>query len=461
MNGIAHVDVQLATARCGLVTVPLGAYFDPSAAEVASLLNLVGASALIYSRELEDTVAAIRDRCRTVGTWLRSDGSADAYEQVIQGAPESEEVVDVPPSPQANYCIRFTGGTTGRPRAVLHTHAGYGAMVVNQLLALDVRQHDVMALVHPLSHACGQLMYPYLVRGARVVITERFQATGVLEAIERHRVTSIFLVPTAVDALIGATVTDRTRRRSLRTVFYGGAPMSPALLRRGLATFGRVFVQVYGQSETPQAVVVLEKSDHRLSGGPTAVRRLASAGRPIPTVGMALVDGAGAEVAAGEVGEILLRGPQVMAGYWNDAAATAEKMRDGWIRTGDMAWRDEEGYIFLVDRKDDVIVTGGMNVYPREVEDCLLEHPALAEAAVIGVPDARWGEAVWAVVFVRDGRTVEVDELRQHCRRRLARYKVPKSIVFADDPLPKSPVGKLLRREVRAPYWVGTPRAVN
>jgi acyl-CoA synthetase (AMP-forming)/AMP-acid ligase II len=459
LNCPAHVDVQLATARAGLVTVPIGAYFDPAPAEVAFQLNLVGASALIYSAQLEPLIAALRSQAPSVHTWLRSDGVGETYEAALAGS--DRDFADIDTAAVDNYCIRFTGGTTGRPKAVLHTHAGYAAMVVNQLLALDVRATDVMAMVHPLSHACGQLLYPYLVKGATTVIEERFQAERLLRSISLEGVTSVFLVPTAVASLLEATPNDGSRRHRLRTVFYGGAPMSPALLRRGLAKFGRVFVQVYGQSESPQAVVVLEKADHRLSGPAAVTRRLAAAGRPVAGVEILVADEAGREVEAGNVGEICIRGPQLMAGYWGDEAATKARIRHGWLLTGDMAWRDHEGYLFLVDRKDDMIVSGGMNVYPREVEDRLSEHPAVAEVAVVGVPDERWGEAVRAVVVLRNGANADERDLLDHCRPRMARYKVPKSIVFEPGPLPKSAVGKLLRREIRAPYWRDSVRQVN
>jgi long-chain acyl-CoA synthetase len=304
--------------------------------------------------------------------------------------------------------------------------------------------------ISPLFHVAGIAPLLGLVwLGGTFVVLPTFAAAAALDLIERHRVTVTIPVPTMLSALVEEQRRQPRDVRSLRMLGHAASPMPADLVRRAHATFPDAeLAHFYGATETSSIVTAL-RHEERLLGQP----RLGSCGQPVPGVEIAVVGPGGQPSPAGAVGEVLVRGPNVMAGYWEDAAATAEALEDGWYRTGDLGYIDDESYLFLVDRAKDMIVSGGENVYSVEVESALYEHPAVLEAAVYGVPDVRWGEAVHAVVVVRDGTPASpelAEELRRHCRSRIAGYKVPKAIELRTEPLPKSGPGKILKRQLRA-----------
>jgi fatty-acyl-CoA synthase len=291
-------------------------------------------------------------------------------------------------------------------------------------------------------------------------VLPKFDAGAVLDAIERHRITSVFLVPSMIYAILDHPRLDQTDLSSLQTVFYGASAMSPTRLREAIRRIGPVFFQFYGQTEAPQTVFVLRKEEH----DPDDLSRLASCGRPVPWLKVALLDDQGREVQRGEAGEICVRGPLVMKGYWNKPEQTAEALAGGWLHTGDIAREDEQGFYSIVDRKKDMIVSGGFNVFPREIEDVLSTHPTVAAAAVIGVPDEKWGEAVKAIVVLRTGGAVSPDELAAELaalvKERKGSHHAPKSVEFADA-LPLTAVGKPDKQALRQRYWSGADRKVG
>jgi fatty-acyl-CoA synthase len=308
----------------------------------------------------------------------------------------------------------------------------------------------------PLSHAGAAFFVPTLLRGGSIYVLPYFDPGKVLEAIEEHKITATMVVPTMLYMLLDHPDFASRDLSSLETIYYGAAAMSPTRLKEAIETMGPIFFQFYGQAECPMTITVLRKEEH----DPDDLARLATCGRPVPWLKVALLDDDCNEVPQGEPGEICARGPLVMAGYWNKPEQTEETLKGGWLHTGDVAREDEDGFFTIVDRKKDMIVSGGFNVFPREVEDVLSSHPAVAAAAVIGVPDEKWGEAVKAVVVLRPDQTVEVAELQALVKDKKGALHSPKSIDFVDA-IPVSPLGKADKKALRAMYWEGTDRQVN
>jgi fatty-acyl-CoA synthase len=296
-----------------------------------------------------------------------------------------------------------------------------------------------------------------MMRSGLFVMSKSFDAQRFFDLVEQHRITTTFLVPTMIYVLLDHPAIATADLSSLQTIIYGASPMSPSRLVEGMKRFGPVFMQLYGQSEAPNCVTVLRRIDHDPEHYP---QRLASCGAPIGNLQVRLLDDDGHEVADGEVGEICCRGPLVMAGYWNKPQETAKALRHGWLYTGDLARRDADGFLYIVDRSKDMIITGGFNVFPREIEDVLTRHPAVAAAAVIGVPDDKWGEAVKAVVVLKSGESASAEALIAMVRDAKGAVHAPKSVDFADS-LPVTGLGKPDKKALRATYWGATTRAVN
>jgi acyl-CoA synthetase (AMP-forming)/AMP-acid ligase II len=353
-----------------------------------------------------------------------------------------------------------TGGTTGTPKAAMQTHRCLEAMTANVLTAMPTIGHAPVCLVAaPMTHGAGNLAHALMAAGTTNVLLPRFDPDAVLRAIERHRVTHVFLPPTAIYSLLAHERIRRFDYSSLRHLVYGGAPISVDRLREAIDIFGPVLTQIYGQAEACFICTCLVPGDH-VVGDPTLEHRLWSCGRPALLTPVGIMDEDGMLLAAGERGEIVVRGSIVMTGYFDDPEATAAVTTNGWHRTGDVGYVDEDGFVFIVDRKKDMIISGGFNVYPAEVERVLLSHPAVRECAVVGTPDEHWGEKVTAVVELKHGRCASEQELIARCKERIGSYKAPKRIEFWPD-LPRSANGKVLRTEIRATFWPkDTPRVV-
>ena len=338
----------------------------------------------------------------------------------------------------APYRLGYTGGTTGKSKAVTLTTRGELAELSAFLTDLvpDIRAVDTFLHAAPIAHASGAFFLPSLVRGARSVVMARFDPLDFVRLAEREQANLTFLVPTMLAMILERPET-ASAELVLRRIAYGAAPIAPALLRRAEARFGRVFAQTYGQAESPMVITCLKPEDHDRAG---------SCGRPFTIVEVAVVDEHDKQLPPGERGEIVCRGPQTMAYYWNRPEATAEAFRNGWLHTGDIGYMDKDGFFYLVDRKNDMLISGGYNVYPPEVEDVLLACDGVVEAAVIGLPDEKWGDRVHAVVAGRPGLSREA--VMRHARDKLANYKRPKEIEIWPE-LPKSSANKILRRAVR------------
>jgi fatty-acyl-CoA synthase len=412
---------------------------------------------LIFDPSFADRAAALQERVPGLKRLL-SLGPCAVGEDLLALAADFEPRPLVAPivDPEDPPAIGYTGGTTGAPKGVMSTYRSSAAMV--QIMVTEWQWPDDLRhlVCTPLSHAGAAFFIPVLLRGGSIVVLPKFDAGAVLEAIARHRITSVFLVPSMIYAVLDHPRFAETDLSSLQTVFYGASPMSPTRLQEAIRRLGPIFYQFYGQTEAPQTVFTLRKEQHDVDD----LDRLASCGRPVPWVHVALLDDNGNEVARGEPGEICVRGPLVMRGYWNKPEETAAAFAGGWLHTGDVAREDEHGYYTIIDRKKDMIVSGGFNVFPREVEDVLSTHPAVAAAAVIGVPDEKWGEAVKAVVVLRGGTTVAPEELMALVKDRKGSHYAPKSVDIAES-IPLTAVGKPDKKALRARYWTGTGRQVG
>lgn len=372
-----------------------------------------------------------------VGTDLAAMATAFAPRALV--APECD--------PESLFRLAYSGGTTGKPKGILTTHRGATTSALLQLMIWewpDAIRHLICA---PLSHAGAAVLSSVLVKGGSMVVLPGFDPVSTMRAIEQHRITSVLLVPTMVLALIDHPRFGEFDLSSLEVIFYGASAFPAARLRDAIGKLGPVFFQFYGQAEAPMSVTVMRRDEHHVDD----LLRLASCGRPSPMAHVALLDNDCKLVPDGEPGEICVRGPLLMAGYLNKPKETAEAFEGGWLHTGDVAIKGPDGFFRIVDRKKDMIVTGGFNVYAREVEDVIIEHPAVRQAAVIGVPDARWGEAVKAVVVLEPGAQVTPDELIALVRDRKGAVQAPKSVEFIDA-LPLSPVGKPDKKALRVIY---------
>jgi fatty-acyl-CoA synthase len=358
--------------------------------------------------------------------------------------------------PDAIVGITYTGGTTGKPKGVIGTTGSIATMTTVQLAEWEWPEEPRFLMCTPLSHAGAAFFLPTLMAGGSMVVLPRFDPAEVLETIEKHRINSTMLVPSMLYALMDHPDSHTRDLSSLETIYYGAAAISPTRLAEAVDRFGPIFAQYYGQSEAPMVITYFPKQDHLDRG------KLASCGRPSAFLRTALLDEDDQPVPVGEPGEICVAGPLLAGGYWHLPEETERTFRDGWLRTGDVAREDEDGFWYIVDRTKDMIVTGGFNVFPREVEDVVAEHPAVAQVGVIGVPDEKWGEAVTAVVVLRDGahdRDAVTREIQEEVKERKGSVQAPKQVVFVES-LPLTALGKPDKKSLRAPFWEGRERSV-
>jgi acyl-CoA synthetase (AMP-forming)/AMP-acid ligase II len=453
-NRIEFVEAYGAAEKGGFIAVPLNSRLDRP--EIAYIVQNSGASAIIaegrFARLVRDLSVS------NVYVFAPEKGDAATYEALIAAGDPAEPEVRI--DPRDVVYMMYTGGTTGSPKGVLLDHAGQMANTKCMLIEASVVPEDTLLTVMPLHHVGGKnFATGHFHRGCTNVLVPSFDAGVVLDLLVEQKVRSVLLAPTMIKMLLDHLNGRSFSTEFLKTIYYSSAPMPVSLLRQAIATFGRVFMQHYGLTEAGPSGTALRKEDHLPDGSEREQKRLASAGRPMIYNEVQVVDERDNEVPVGQVGEVRMTGEQKMRGYWRNEKATAETLRDGWIYSGDYGMMDEDGFLYVVGRKKEVIISGGENIYPREIEDALGSHPAVREVAVVGVPDEKWGEAVKAVVVLNEGAAATERDLIEYCKERLASYKKPRSVDFWPA-LPKSSLGKILKAKVREEFWRGLERQI-
>jgi fatty-acyl-CoA synthase len=450
---------------------PLG-----SADDHAYVINDAGITALIIDPYFTERALALLEKCPdltqvlTIGpvpdelAKAAADSGRTTADLVATAATfAAQPLVAKLLPPDHIVSITYTGGTTGKPKGVIGTSQAMNTMTQIQLAEWEWPENPRFLMCTPLSHAGAAFFVPTVIKGGCLVVLSRFDPAEVLETIERERITATMLVPSMLYALMDHPDSHTRDLSSLETVYYGASAINPVRLKEAIDRFGPIFAQYYGQSEAPMAITYMAKADHVVPDGDGVPQRLSSCGRPSVFLRTALLDEDDSPVPQGEPGEICVAGPLLAAGYWNLPDETAATFHDGWMHTGDVAREDEDGFWYIVDRTKDMIVTGGFNVFPREVEDVVAEHPAVAQVGVIGTPDEKWGEAVTAIVVMRDGHVLTEEiivEIQASVKERKGAVQSPKQVI-ATDALPLTGLGKPDKKALRAQYWAGQERSVG
>lgn len=460
-NSDHYFELFLGASKMGAVMTPIGWRLAPP--EIAYIVSDSQAPVLFVGPEFTGAAKKALEEAPNVKTVIAMEGGVPewkSYEAWRDAQPATLPKVELKPSDIAIQL--YTSGTTGRPKGAMLMHSNF--IETNRIMkAANINwniwnEGDISLVAMPVAHIGGSgwgLMS--LRNGAKSIVAREFDPGAVLDFIAKDKVSKIFLVPAAIQIVLRDPRARQTDYSRLKYIGYGASPIPLDLLREAVEVFGCGFAQMYGMTETTGTIVALPPEDHDLTGNP----RMRSAGKPLPEVEVVVLDAEGNRLPPGEVGEIATRSPWNMAGYWNLPEATAKTIdKDGWLRTGDAGYLDEDGYVYIHDRVKDLIISGAENIYPAEVESAIYGHPDVADVAVIGVPDEKWGEAVKAMVVKKPNTNPTVEDIINFTRTRIASYKTPKSVDFIEA-LPRNASGKILRRELREPFWKGRDRRVN
>ena len=444
LNGNEVLETYLALMKLGAVPVPLNVRFSPK--ELHYIVEHSDASALILSHEFESIIREIKEDLPKVKQYFMSGGEASgdmvALEEIYQGESEEEPSVEIEEDDIAS--ILYTAGTTGRPKGVLMSHRNCMWGAINIAYNVDLQPGYRVLMVFPLYHAAAfMILISDLFVGCTNVTMRTFEPKRVMELVEEEKINRMTFPPTVWNFILQLPDLDKYDTQTVQSLSSGAESIPLETKRKLLALFPNAGLgETYGMTESAATITTLSPKD--------VLKKMASVGKPFLNVEIRLVDEKDQDLPMGEVGEVLARGPNIMAGYYKDPEATSQTLKGGWLHTGDLGRLDEEGFLYIVDRKKDMIITGGENVYPREIEEVLYTHPKILEAAVIGLPDPNWGETIHAVVAPKDGESLTEQEVIAYCKAQIASFKKPKSVEFVDR-LPRSPAGKVLKRTLREP----------
>ena len=461
-NCLECTDVTGAAMKGGFIVSP----FNPRAQadELRYLINYSEVRVLFVGPELVPMVEGLRPDLPRVEHYIaieKDSPALESYKAILETCPDKEP--DVSLSEDDPFIIFYTSGTTGVPRGAVYSHYRKLEEARTKVFQVGIQPEDTHVMVLPLFHIGGWSHFwaLYSAGACNVIMPQRsFDPAATLQALNDEAATDIHIVPTQLAVMLNLPDLEKYDLSYVKRIWYAASPMPLELLRRGIAKFGPIFAQGYGQSESGPDITILGRQFHDvLDKSPEEQKVLTSSGQPCMWVHARIVDEQGSDVEAHVVGEIVVQSKSVMLGYWRKPEETEKTIVDGWLHTGDMGYYDERGFIYISDRKKDMIITGGENVYPREVEDVLYRHPAVLEAAVIGLPDEVWVERVHAVIALKEGQQASEEDIIAFCKAQLARYKAPRSVEFVAA-LPKSAQGKILKREVREKYWQGRDRKV-
>ena len=450
------IEVYFATAKLGATYVPLN--FRARAEELEFMINFSEASALFLGQRYVKMVNAMREKIPGMKNLVSVEGPAEGmleYESVIAEADPEEVFTDIDDNDTS--ILMFTAGTTGQPKGVMLTHDNLATYVLNNVSPADPDIEEKNILTVPLYHIAGMQAVLAAVYGGRTLVVQRqFDPSDWMTLVETESVTRAMMVPTMLKQLMEHEEFPERNLSSLQVITYGAAPMPVEVITKAIEVFpGTRFINAFGQTESASTITMLTPEDHVIEGTPgeraIKLKRLGSIGRALGDTEVKIFDEDGSEQPVDEVGEIVARGPRVMKGYWKADEATNNTIRNGWLYTGDIGYMDEAGYIFLSGRAKDIIIRAGENISPEQVEATLHSHPAIDEAAVIGVPDPQWGETIRAIVALKAGAQASEADIIEHCRGQLASFKKPESVIFVDS-LPRNPLGKVLKRVLREEY---------
>jgi len=451
------VETYFAVAKIGGIYVPLN--FRAKANELTYMLNSSEANTLLVGERYIDLANSMKPELATVKNFVSLDSQQEGmlyYEDMLASASADDIFTEI--DDDDTTILMYTAGTTGFPKGVMLSHNSFSIYVLENVSPADPESEEKNILTVPLYHVAGiQAMMAAIYGGRTLVMERQFEPAEWMELVEAEKVGRAMMVPTMLKQLLDHADFGKHDLSSLRVITYGAAPMPLEVIKKAVDLFpGVSFINAFGQTETASTITTLSPEDHNITGTEEEkekkLKRLSSIGRPMSDIEMKVVDEDGNELPTGEVGEIVARGPRVMAGYWKDQEKTEKTIdKEGWVHTGDMGYVDDEGYFFLAGRATDMIIRGGENISPEEVEAVLQTHAKVDDVAVIGVPDEEWGEVPMCVCVVKKGETCTPEELMEYCRANLASYKRPRSVVFCDE-LPRNPMGKVLKRVLREQY---------
>jgi len=458
-----YVFCEYAVAKAGATRIPLAVLLNPD--DHIYMLNQVECTTLIYHEKLSERIQAMIPQLETVKTFIcvAEDASSVAeghyhLQTLMKNHQPGGTPVEIDPEDIAG--IYYTGGTTGKPKGVMLSHRSWIYTILIESLEFGFDRGDVFAYMTPLTHAGGCLMLPVLLKNGRCVIMDHFDPKEFLENVEKEKITTTFLVPTMIYVLLDYPELKNYDLSSLKNIIYGASAIAPERLKQAINTFGPIFTQLFGQTEAPMAFSVLPREDHIIDDPIREKEIFSSAGRPTYHSEVRLVDDDGNDVKKGESGEVVVRCANMMSGYFKNPEATKDTIKDGWLFTGDIARQDDEGFIYIVDRKKDMIISGGFNIYPREIEDVLFEHPAVKSTAVIGIPHDKWGEEVKAIVVLREEGGASAEELISFVKEKKGSLVTPKTVDFWDA-IPLTNLGKVNKKLIRSKYWEGKDRMIS